>query len=171
MLKANEHYRGYVNIDWNVFNEKRLYEAIIYHDIVYDIGTKGPSNEVLSANLYAAAKGTTAEFDSAVPDMIKATEFHFTDNEYDDLTSYLLDLDLMSLTTTNEAELFQTQENIDREFLTVFEEDEVYTKRYEFLSKIMAPKARMRILKFPVLQDQMASNIQKLVSHYASLAK
>jgi predicted metal-dependent HD superfamily phosphohydrolase len=68
---------------------------------------------------------------------ILATEHHFDDTEYSNITTnLLLDMDLMAF--QDDYEIFlKTQKEIDKEFLPFHAEEEVIDKRKKFLQNIL----------------------------------
>lgn len=155
------------NVTW------KLYDAILFHDVIYNIPKAEQSNEELSALEYLDFF-SRAGYDSTfhhqhgkeIANMIRATEHHFDGTVYDDyLTNLLLDLDLMSFTDDFD-DFYKTQAKLDAEFLPYHPKHEVIYNRRKFLKDIYD----YRTLKFRVvdnkeeLTEKAYSNIRWLLN-------
>lgn len=175
LLTFHERYKEQSGINWTQRKEKALYLAILFHDVIYDIKQTDKSNESKSAIFFferyhkmGISKGTANQ----VATMIMATEFHFRPNmdfnfEYSTLTQYFMDLDLLGIATTNLDQLFEDNHNIDDEFITEFPRAEVYKKRLAFITDVMKPNFKFRVLNDRLLLEQAKANIDILIDHYS----
>lgn len=161
MVQAHEKYKGNFK-----FLDTIIHDAILYHDIIYNSDGKNTvSNEQQSADFYEAHIGGNRR--QTVYDMILATEYHFAERQYDEITSYFLDLDLISLATPDKDELIATQSNIDFEFKYWSDDITVLRGRQNFIENHLS-KAKFRVLQKidPNLQIQMDKNIKIIKNHY-----
>jgi predicted metal-dependent HD superfamily phosphohydrolase len=156
-------------------NSEVIYYATLFHDIVYNIKKETISNEVLSAELFYE----TVKYDSKfvygmastkltcdVINCIKATEFHFTDNNYNLLTSYFMDLDIMGLATYDLDKLILDNENIDKEYMLIYNKEYVYNSRFNYIKNYMKPFARFRAIDNVLLNQKLHNNIEFLLEFY-----
>lgn len=131
-----------------------LYEAILFHDVIYRPIKEAQTNEEMSAVAYTDyietiyGNSRTANQTQQVVDMIMATERHFDPSFSTDdyLTNLLLDLDLLAFTDPYD-DFYDTQAKIDNEYLSVYPEEYVTSKRIDFLNDIL----NERLLKFRVI--------------------
>ena len=171
------HYHGqhHINTLLDLFNTReevqrlsyedstKLFLAIWYHDAIYNIPAGAESNEVLSAQYFR--KHNLAQHDSTV-DAILATEFHFSNTEYDDpVVNLMLDFDIFTFSYPYE-EYKRINLTIDAEYECFFSAGEVFEKRLAFLQTILD----QRSLRFRALDDraqlevQAYANIERYIS-------
>lgn len=147
-------------------NYFRIYTAICYHDIVYDLKPSVVSNEVKSANFFQADFfGNILEYEEImnmtysrdrfedINNMIRATEFHFTkpnDNSYkSENLKIILDLDILSF--SDDYELFvDTNEKITQEYINAYDIDVVRKNRKAFLTTILETNS----LRYYIVKDK-----------------
>lgn len=132
---------------------KSLYDAILFHDIIYDIPAKSSlSNEARSASEYEAfaeAVGTEDSIIRKTSSLIKATEHHFDGTIYTDyLTNLLLDVDIIGFSESWESFLNDFH-GVNKEYFSVYDKDYVLEKRKEFLKNIVDNK----LLRYRVIDE------------------
>lgn len=165
--------------DWQ---EKCLYYAILYHDVVYNVVPGGPSNEDASFEVfktYVMLNDIVLDDQemALIENMILSTEFHFTDeNPFESgsiegdykvrrVTEILLDLDLMAFTDDYDS-FVQTNKSIDKEFLTVYSTPIVEEGRNRFLRDILEGR-KLKFWQMPkkeVLTEIAYRNIERYLT-------
>ena len=164
MIRHFHLWKGKAGIEISDRDAERIYKAIVWHDVIYQIKPKEPGdNERLSAICYEAHSRESKIYDRKVSEMILATADHFSDNEYDPITSFLLDLDLCTF-SWEIGNFMEVNRNIDREYITEFPVDEVLDKRASFIENVLQHKARFRVMTD--LNPLMKRNIRDLNSVY-----
>lgn len=155
-------------MDGHGFLNPNLYDAILFHDYVYDTSPdKVFSNEYRSAieyqDFHTKYEKTTDRHQ--VMDMINATEHHFDGTEYTDyLVNFILDMDLMGFLDPYEK-FKDTQILIDAEYSKWYDPELVQEKRIEFLQDILDnKKLRYRVLSEADKRAEWAyTNIKELL--------
>lgn len=169
--------------------EKIIIEAILFHDVIYDVLPNAVhTNEERSALFYNVAKWGTDYISindhttRMVSEMILATQYHFAetnplidvyvDEFYRAMFRILLDLDLQSFYDDYDA-FFVTNENINKEYLTEFSTEAVLAGRIKFLETVKDSSA----LNFSSYWDaewrakKARENIDTYLNHLYKLRK
>jgi predicted metal-dependent HD superfamily phosphohydrolase len=151
-FKSNLHSGNFVK-DIFMKEQKLLIEAILYHDIIYDVmPNMHRTNEEKSAQFYELHKHgedyiwalTSDSF--FVSNLILATQYHFLvenpimekmENEDQKFAcQVLLDLDLLSFADPYEKFL-RTNENIEKEWKTQFSQEAIDKVRKKFIGQLV----------------------------------
>lgn len=164
MIQAIDRTKEYLDFELTTRDREILMEAIIYHDVIYNIRNEDDiSNEQKSADYYAEHAPI---FEQQVYDMILASEHHFTENEYDELTSYFLDLDLSNLFLENWNSVYLTDVAIRKEYMSKIDSSIVMDGRRKFILNTLSPNIRIRSLKNELFEKKLSENIQCLKNMY-----
>lgn len=164
MIQAIDRTKDFLDFELTTRDREILIDAIIYHDAVYNIVNEdGISNEQKSYDYYMEH---SMAYDEKVAEMILASEFHFTDREFDDLTSYFLDLDLANIALEDSWSMDHTDQLIIREYETSIPRNEVLKGRKKFVLETMKPKARLRAINDQKIARNFHENIDRLAKLY-----
>lgn len=151
---------------------KNLYDAILFHDIIYDIPNKlGSSNEELSAREYecfADVSRISPSDKRSTADMIRATEHHFDGTVYNDyLTNLLLDVDIVGLAAEWDGFLVDAK-NVALEYMAHYPKTYVLNCRKQFLQNILDNQTlRYRVIdKNGALRDRAYWNIARFIDEW-----
>lgn len=164
MIQAIDKTKDFLDFELTTRDREILIDAIVYHDAVYNIVNEdGISNEQKSYEYYLQH---SMVYDEKVAEMILASEHHFTDREFDDLTSYFLDLDLANIALEDRSEVDRTDQLIIREFTSVHHRNEVLKGRKKFVIETMQPKARLRAINDQAIAGNFHANIDYLAKFW-----
>ena len=138
-----------------------LSDAILYHDVVYNIPSKPCQNEIDSALYY---RNDMSKFDNSsldenqidrVVSLIVATAHHFDGTLYGDhLINLMLDFDIMSFVAPYNY-FVETNKAIDAEYLAFLPAEEVHAGREKFLRSIL----KNRSLRYRALPSRAALEV------------
>lgn len=147
---------------------RNLYYAIWYHDAIFDLEKSEVSNEVKSSDFFLKDqfKQIPVQDIEMISEAILATEFHFTEKNFDGnpITNILLDLDI--LTFAAEYRKFQQcNNNIFEEYANAYSKEEVFEGRRKFLFSILE-KNSLTFRAFPnkvEMTEKAYTNINRYV--------
>jgi predicted metal-dependent HD superfamily phosphohydrolase len=149
----------------NIWRDPALLDAILYHDVRYDIDVPTGFNEAMSIMRYVKIRQFREECYHSVGDvvlMINASAHHTIDQprNLSMVAQAFLDLDLASLAKPFD-EFMADSQNIIKEFTTVFLPQHVLCGRVTFLNAMLSRKSIFYVKK--EWERQARENLQKAV--------